>query len=183
MLDILQKKFEFTDYQIAQLKYLAIMTFSELSKFLLLGFFFRNDWRLYLYGISFLCLLRFSTGGFHCNTYIGCFLTTLLFLFLSLKVLPIISVPLFCMYILLILCAYINLSIGPISSDKRLPQNAKTKKRLANQSFFIIIVHLFFVIFHQSHYVTVGSWIIIIHTIQLIFAKLFQSKEVLYEKS
>ena len=182
MFHFLQKKFEFSDYQTAQLRYLFLTVVSELSKFLILAILFRNDIKTFVYGILFLCILRFSTGGFHCNTYIGCFFTTLAFLIVSLKVLPLIPVPIFLMYIILILCAYTNLTIGPVSSDKRLPQTDKTKKRLANQSFLIIVIHLFFQIFHQSPLITVGSWIIVIHTLQLMFAKLLQVKEVSYEK-
>lgn len=180
----IQQKFDFSDYQIAQLKYLWITTLSELSKFILLGIIFRNDFKIYLYSICLLCILRFSTGGFHCDTYLGCFFTTLTFLIISLKVLPLIVLPTYIILLFLIFCAIINLVIGPISSDKRLPQTQKTKKRLAYQSFFIILFHLFLNTIIMSPTIIVGSWIIILHTLQLILAKFQKIKRrVAYEKS
>lgn len=166
----LQTLFSFSDYQIAQLKYLLFTILSESTKFIILGFIFKNNFISFLYSIILLSALRLTTGGLHCASYLSCFVTTLFFLFMSLYILPLIKLPLFVISLLLCICALTNFIIGPISSERRLPLNATTKKRLAYQSLFIIFIHLILLLYFKNNLLIIGNWLVISHTLQLIIA-------------
>lgn len=172
----IQALFSFSDYQIAQLKYLFFTLLSESTKFIILGFIFKNNFISFLYSIMLFSVLRLTTGGLHCASYIGCFITTFFFLFISIYMLPLIKIPVFVTTLLLCICALINFTIGPISSKKHLPLNSTTKKRLSYQSVFIICLHLILQLCIKSNLLIIGGWLIILHTSQLIIA--FLQKEV-----
>ena len=75
--------------------------------------------------------------------------------------------------ILLILCAVIDYSIGPVTSDVHLPLTEKVKQRgrictVITISFFFILMY----IIPENLYAITGFWIIISHTLQLIAAKI-----------
>lgn len=168
----IQALFSFSDYQIAQLKYLLFTLLSESTKFIILGFIFKNNFISFLYSIILFSVLRLTTGGLHCTSYIGCLITTFFFLFISIYMLPLIKLPIFIISLFLCICALINFTIGPISSKKRLPLNSTTKKRLAYRSVFIIFLHLILLLCFKSKLLIIGSWLIILHTLQLIIANL-----------
>lgn len=168
----IQALFSFSDYQIAQLKYLLFTLLSESTKFIILGFIFKNNFISFLYSIILFSVLRLTTGGLHCASYLGCFITTFFFLFMSLYILPLIKLPTFVISLILCICALVNFIIGPISSEKRLPLSATTKKRLAYRSVFIIFLHLILLLCFKNKLLIIGSWLIILHTTQLIIANL-----------
>ena len=60
MFVLIQKKYDFTDYQIAQLKYTFTVLFSEISKFAIMTFLFRNHIAMYLYAAVLLGALHIS---------------------------------------------------------------------------------------------------------------------------
>lgn len=172
MLTLIQKKYDFTDYQIAQLKYTFTILFSELSKFLIISFFFRDCLALYLYAAVLLGILRISTGGLHAKTYWGCLLMSLLFFYASIYLLPQISIPKILMEVLLLGCAASFLVIGPVPSVYRTMPTDRTKKRLITQSLITVSVQfVLFWLFNNKVFV-VGSWIIILQTIQLVMARI-----------
>lgn len=84
--------YAFTDYQTAQLQHLVKIFLSEFSKLIFLGIFFKNKLDIFLIGIGILLLLRTSTGGLHCKTYLSCFLFSFLFMSLSIQILPLINI-------------------------------------------------------------------------------------------
>ena len=171
MFTYLKQELNFSDYQIAQLKYFFLTLLSEISKLILMALLFRSQLGNYFYCIIILSALRLSTGGVHCNTYIGCFLTTLGFVWVTLQVtshIPLATLP---VIILLLLCAILNGIIGPISSPNHLPLNPAVKKRSAYQAVVIIILHIIlFYNFNNYYLFHIGAWVIILHTLQLIIA-------------
>lgn len=173
----LKNKFQFSDYQVAQLKYLFLTIISETSKLLIMGLIFRKESAAFLYGIVLFSALRLSTGGLHCKTYLGCFFTTFAFLFLAIRILPLTNISLLVMSLILCSCGFINFIIGPITSEKRLPLKSAQKKRLAYQSILIIFIHMCLFIYCNNELLKVGSWLIILHTLQLIISK-YKEKEV-----
>lgn len=170
MFNKIQTLFSFSDYQIAQLKYLFFTFLSESSKLIILGLIFKNNFISFLYSIMLFSVLRLTTGGLHCASYIGCLITTFFFLFISIYILPSVKLSIFAMSLLLSICILINFTIGPISSSKRLSLNSRTKKRLAYQSVFVIGLHLILLLYFKSNLLIIGSWLIILHTSQLIIA-------------
>ena len=130
MFTLIQKRYDFTNYQIAQLKYTFTILFSELSKFVLISFFYRNQLGVYLYALILLSVLRLSTGGLHAKTYWGCFLMSFIFFWLAIKLLPQIDVPKVVMVILIISGMAAIYRIGPVASVFRMQPEGIMKKRL-----------------------------------------------------
>ena len=90
MREFLKTQYEFSDFQIEQLKYTWKMLASEFSKLIIMGILFHNILGIYAFAVVIMLLLRFSTGGLHCNTYLSCFLVSFAYMFLALAVLPVI---------------------------------------------------------------------------------------------
>lgn len=172
MHDFLKEQYQFSDYQIALLEFFGKTVSSEISKLLIMGFIFRDVLGLYLFAVTVMSLLRISTGGFHCNTYFSCLFFSIGYMFTSMMLLPLIPVNKLLQMILLFACILINYYIGPITSEKHCPITAQTVKRVRIQSFIIIFFYLTLTyIVPESPYITVGFWVIIMHTLQLFVAR------------
>lgn len=178
MLNHIQNKYNFTNYQIEQLKYLYIMCLSEISKFIILSFIFKEDISLYLFSIFILCCLRTSTGGLHCKTYFSCLMITFLFLYTGMILLPKIHLPLLYQCFLLIICTLINYIIGPVTACGH-PKLALSDIKKSKQKVFICInlYIILFCIIPANRFMQSGFWIIILHTLQLSAAKKYQKEE------
>ena len=68
----LKIRYGLTDYQIALLRYLLFTFLSESSKLFFILFLYRRHLALCIATLLFLCCIRRTAGGFHCNTYAGC---------------------------------------------------------------------------------------------------------------
>lgn len=176
MFTLIQKKYGFTDYQIAQLKYTFTILFSELSKFVVISFLFRNCFALYLYAAVLLGILRISTGGLHAKTYWGCFLMSLTFFCASIYLLPQIAISTICMSVLILGCMTAICLIGPIPSVYRTPPTDSMKKRLVAQSLIIVFIQLNLSWFFDNEIFVVGNWVVILQTIQLFAAKIYHMR-------
>lgn len=68
----LQTNYHYTDYQIKVMDYFIKTCLSEISKFILMGFFFSyfSAFSHYLYATLILWILRFCSGGLHCKCII-----------------------------------------------------------------------------------------------------------------
>ena len=126
----IQIKYDFTDYQMAQLRFFTVTLLSELSKFLIIGLFFIYDIRLYLWTIVVFQIVRSTTGGIHCRTYAGCLLLSLAFMVIIIKVLPLFTPVLFARILMLVICAAVSFIIGPVTSAKHLKLSNNTRFRL-----------------------------------------------------
>ena len=173
MFALIQKRYGFTDYQIAQLKYTFTILFSESSKFVMIALFYRNCFSVYLYAAILLSILRLSTGGLHVKTYWGCFAASFAFFYAAIRILPEFHIPKVVLSVLIIGCMIAIYLIGPVASIFRTQPEGNTKKRLVAQSLIVISIHLILFCMFDSIYFTVGSWIIILQSMQLIAAKFF----------
>lgn len=173
MLTYIQKKFDFSDYQIAQLRYFFLTFFGELSKLVMLGFLFRKHLLLFIWAVFILHLTRSSLGGMHCKTYWGCFFMSLMYLTLAIEVLPRISVNKFFQMTALIVCIMVSHHIGPITSKLHpvLSERVCTKLKIKICVIFFIYYILLYIM-PENQYITVGFWVIILNTIQLVAAQL-----------
>ncbi len=177
MFAFIQKRYGFTDYQIAQLKYTFTILFSELSKLVLISFFYHNQIGTYFYALVLLSFLRLSTGGLHAKTYWGCFFMSFIFFCLAINLLPFINIPKAAIAVFIIACMAVIYFTGPVASVFRTQPEGSMKKRLIAQSLIVIFIHLILFCTFDSKLLTVGSWIIILQTGQLIVAKFCIHKE------
>lgn len=169
---ILKKKYQLSNYQIAQLTFLFKTLFSEFSKILIMGIIFYKNFPLYIFALIIMLILRCSTGGIHFYTYTNCFIASLAFLILAVIVFPKISLPLYIQIFLLIICILICHSIGPIPSKYRPAYTDHFEQKCkVTISIFIFFYVLFLYIIPNSKYSITGFWIIILHSLQLILAK------------
>lgn len=173
MTEWLKSNYQFSDYQVAQLGYLAKTVFGELSKLIVLGIIFHKEPALFWPGLITMLLLRVSTGGLHCKTYFTCFLASFLYMVTALKLLPLIPVSKPLQQVLLFACMLINYKIGPVTSDIHLPLDEKQIKKGRLRACIIII--FFFILTYiipENRSLLICFWIIILHTLQLIAAKI-----------
>ncbi|MBD5492651.1 MAG: hypothetical protein HDR16_11225 [Lachnospiraceae bacterium] len=170
----LRDTYELSNYQIAQIAFLFKTIFSEVSKILIMGFLFHGKLPLYIFALFVMIVLRSLMGGLHFYTYLKCLLASTLYLGLSIYVLPNISIALYLQVILLLLSVLICNSIGPITSIYR-PEACKRHftqyKRLVT-AFILLYTLVLCVMPENNPYLCVGFWVITLHSLQLIIAKI-----------
>ncbi len=178
MKEFLKSNYQFTNYQIAQLEYFFKTVFSELSKIIIMGILFHRDFVTYLVALLALCLLRTSTGGLHCKTYLRCLAASITYMFLALKLLPLIPITFMLQIIGMILCIPVNYFIGPVTSDVHGPlsETVIKKSKIKSALFIFLFTVIMIIVPENQHFVSV-FWITIIHTLQLIIAKIRKMKK------
>ncbi len=178
MKEFLKSHYQFTNYQVAQLEYFFKTVFSEISKILIMGFLFHKELSIYCIAMLALCLLRTSTGGLHCKTYLRCLIASTTYMFLAIKVLPLISVIPFFKIVWMLLCIPVNYYVGPVTSDVRGPLSETViKKSRIKAAVFILLFTVIMIVTPDNRYMIPVFWITIIHTMQLIIAKIRKIKK------
>lgn len=185
LLSKLQKMYYYTDYEMAIIKYSITALFSELSKIILLIVTYAILGKLDLFIAFFilLILLRINGGGYHCKHYTTCLLLTFIFSVAAIIFLPLIYIPYNSIILVtLTMCLFITYYIGPIPSPFRPEPDNRLIKQCNNKCFlaiffFIIIVSIFNSNEILRPYLIVGFWTIILHTSQLIIAKILRKGE------
>lgn len=178
----IQVMYGYTDYEMAIIKYSVTVLFSELSKILILGILFAIIGKLDLFiaSSSLLILLRLNGGGYHCKHYTTCLLLTALVLSAAIVFLPLITIPNYSIVLItLTLCLFVTYYIGPVPSPFRPEPDHLLIKQCNNKSFLIIFFFIIIVSIFNSNvlfkpYIIVGYWTIILHTLQLIIAKILR---------
>lgn len=184
MLVLIQKKYGFTDFQIAQLRYFFLTVFGELSKLIIMGFLFREKIGLFIWAVFILRLTRSASGGLHCKTYWGCFFLSLLYMFSAIELLPLVPVNKFQQMSGLLICIVLSHHIGPITSALHPVLSDEISLKLKNKLIIVIFIfYLLLFIMPQNPYMTVGFWVIILNTLQLTVAKLFIKGESLWKNT
>lgn len=174
----LKKKYQLSNYQIAQIAFLFKTLFSELSKMLIMGILFHNQLTLYLFVLFVMLFLRCSTGGLHFYTYWGCLVSSITFVGLALLILPRITLPIYVQLLLLLICIFVCNFVGPVVSKYRPTPSKELYARGKNTTcMFIFIYSLVLYIIPGNAYITVGFWTIILHSLQLIAAKIRKKGE------
>lgn len=169
----LKETYHLSNYQIAQLVFLFKTILSELSKILIMGILFHNYLGAYLFALFIMLFLRCSTGGLHFYTYIGCLTTSILYMWLALLVLPRLSLPTYMQLLFLLICIFICYLIGPIVSKYRPTPSEHLFVHGRNTTcIFIFIYALTLYIIPENPLLKVGFWTIILHSLQLIIAKI-----------
>ena len=141
-----------SSYQIAQIFFLFKTLGSEFSKMLIMGILFHDRFLEYLFALGIMLCLRCSTGGLHFYTYFGCLATSILYLWLSLYIMPLFTAPVYVYLIILTLCVLICYFIGPVTSKYRPPSTPEKDKGC--RTFicgFIFIYALFLYIIPENN--------------------------------
>lgn len=169
----LKEKYQLSNYQIAQIGFLFKTLFSELSKMVIMGIIFHNQLALYLFALFVMLFLRCSTGGLHFYTYLGCLGSSIAYVGLALLVLPLIKLSTHMQLLLLLICILVCNVVGPVVSKYRpTPSKELYSRGKKTTCMFIFIYSLALYIIPENAFLTVGFWIIILHSLQLIVAKI-----------
>ncbi len=171
----LKETYHLTGYQAAQVIFLFKSLFSEFSKMLIMGVLFHKHLPEYFFALFVMLFLRCTTGGIHFYTYWGCLLMSVSYVGLSILVLPWIPVALPIKIILLIGAMITCFIIGPIASKYRpeAPKKQINRFRFISAGF-ILLYTIFMIIFPQADILNIGFWVIIMHSLQLIVAKILK---------
>lgn len=175
----------FSHYEIAQIRYFIMSILSELSKLLLIGFFFFLLHRLTLFMTAaiVLCLLRITTGGVHFRHYVSCLAMSFLIFFIGICVLQPVCLAKPAQLFLLLCCVLINYCCAPVVSCFRpIPDGIKVWHAKIRSFWLITWFSVLLFVFPQNQYINIGFWMIILQTIQLFAAKL-QKRRIKYEAS
>jgi len=174
----IQTKYGLSNYQIAQLTFLYKSISSELSKILIMSIIFYNKLSIFVFLLFIMCLLRSFSGGLHFYTYAKCLAASTMYIGIVIYFLSNIVLPLYLQILLLMICilsCYIN---GPILSKYR--TNFPKKQLYFGRNFtclFIFIYTIIIFIIPYNPYFTIGTWMIILHSLQLFAAKISKKGE------
>lgn len=169
----LKNNYHLSSYQVAQIFFLFKTITSEISKMLIMGILFHNQLSFYFFALFIMVFLRSTTGGLHFYTYAGCLLTSTLYLWLTIYILPHIVITKYLQIAVLLLCILICNHIGPIVSKYRpdiCGERFAQCKRFITK--FIFLYALILYIIPENKYLYIGFWVIILHSLQLIVAKI-----------
>lgn len=163
----------------AKLNYFFSCIIYEGSKIILFLLFFALTQRLkgFLYSMIILLPLRIISGGLHFKHYLSCLAFSFGYFYLVNVLLsglmPSYSITL----VVLCICIFINYYIGPITSDSRPVLSAEDIKR-GKLHIVIATVYdtLLTALFYETELAPIGFWTIVLHSVQLIIAKLRKNR-------
>ena len=174
LLNKLNKDGYFTEIQMEQIKYSALVILGDASKFLILfvAFSLLGYWQEYVYAFVTTTLLRIHIGGKHYNTYLGCLLFSTGYF--SLLVFLTVLLPRHYYIYLLIVTIPIALVLILTSPRVSIKSGRNVKKNLSeikrNIIALIVVYLLLFIIIREPIFL-VGPFTIIFQTIQLLTMK------------
>ncbi|MPW24520.1 hypothetical protein GC105_01770 [Alkalibaculum sp. M08DMB] len=168
------KYYEFGPYEEEKLRYSLEVIIGEVSKCVILFFissFFYKQWEL-LYSMIALCTIRPFSGGLHFKTYWACLIFTGLFFGAIICFHN--TVPInYNFYTLSFVVALLAvLLLAPLTCEKR-PSYTK-EKRTKFKVTAIVILTFYFILFQITnglYFFTIGIWVMLFQSIQLILAK------------
>lgn len=169
----LKEKHHLSNYEIAQIEFLLKTISSELSKMIIMGILFHKHMVLYLFALCIMIYLRSTTGGLHFYTYIGCLTTSILYIGLATILLRNIVLPVYLQLTILFICILTCYWIGPMVSKYRQEPSPQKFCQCRNITCIGIFIYaLITYIMPENQFITVGFWIIILHSLQLLTAKI-----------
>lgn len=170
-----QASYNYSDYEIKLIRYFFLTMASEISKLIIIFTFFGCIGR---FSESLLCtaallILRMSGGGFHCEHYITCLLTSFLFVSSSVFLAEIILPPQTMIFAGMIFCIITAYKMVPVVSHHRPKPSQQLIKQSRTINFIFLLICLFAVtLFHTNHYMLIIFWLCMLHTVQLLITKI-----------
>lgn len=169
----IQSEYHYTDFEIAQIKYVVQIVLSESSKLLFLVLFFGIIGKSleFLITLAVLFPLRITCGGIHCKHYWSCFLTTFLFIVLCI-VLPQWGYPATTSALtILFICMLLHYRYAPVTSIFRpiLTHKKIYESKLKSFCYILIDSSIIFLV-EMNPYAGIIFWTIVLQTAQLIIA-------------
>lgn len=169
----LRKTYDLSSYQVAQIFFLFKTISTEISKMIIMAILFHDKIGLYLFALFIMVLIRSAMGGLHFYTYTRCLIGSAVYLWLSVYLLPYFTITKYLQMIALLLCILICNYIGPVTSKYRPKECEKHFKQCKKfVTLFIFAYSLILYIVPENTYLNVGFWVIILHSLQLIVAKI-----------
>lgn len=166
---------DLSTYDKAKLNYFFSCIVYEGSKIIVFLLFFVATQHLkgFLYSMLILLPLRIISGGLHFKHYVSCLAFSFGYFYLVniplINIIPDFRVTL----IVLCICILVNYQIGPITSDSRpnlTPEEIKRGRlRILVATAYDTILTL---LFYETPLAPIGFWTIILHSVQLVIAKL-----------
>lgn len=159
----------------ARLNYFFSCIIYEGSKIILFLLFFTLTKHIkgFLYSMLILLPLRIISGGLHFKYYTSCLAFS--FGYFYLVIIPLSDhMPAYSFtFVTLCICILINFYIGPVTSDSRPVLSAEDMKR-GKLHIFIATVYdtLLTMLLYDTELAPIGFWTIVLHSVQLIIAKL-----------
>ncbi len=176
---ILKEKYGLSSYQAAQVSFVCRTLGSEFSKLLIMGILFHNRLSCYFFSLLVMLVLRCLMGGLHFYTYWKCLASSILYLICAIYILPNINIPLYLHVIALAASIGVCYLIGPVTSKYRPDACRKHFKRnTCLACWFIFFYALFMYIIPENSYSIIGFWVIILHSLQLLAAKIYERRQI-----
>lgn len=141
-LEQIQSSYHFTDLEMKRLKYTLKAISSELVKTLALSVLFFKLGHLpeFIIGVFILITIRCNSGGLHMEHFVTCLLFTLIFMLLSVILLPaFVPVPYPARPFLLALCILATFLTAPVASKKKAPSRTRGQTPVPQQGNCVII--------------------------------------------
>lgn len=166
-------------YKAAIKKYLLQCLLTEGSKIILffIIFTFFGVTVQYIIALLVLMMVRCNGGGLHCKHYISCFLLSLFVLAtciicgMHLPIQKFLAIP------VLIICSLLGYLAVPIVSSNRPEPDEQLIRQSKKRTTGIILIYCILICICPYHqYLNIGTWTIIIHILQLLFAKFLQRR-------
>lgn len=169
---------KYTNFEIQQIIYLVKTFSADISKSVLLAVLFHDHLGSFAVVMISLFLLRSNSGGLHFQTYLGCLAATTCYFVLAILLLPKIPISFSGKVLCMIVCMIVCDRTGPVVSKYRpplSPRQIEFRKNLTILLIFAFIIILYMIPEHP--YTVVGFWVIILHSCQLLVAKLIACKK------
>lgn len=177
--DFIDENMDISEWDKKLLLFSINCIFYDVSKLLLfiLIFFLLHRLDLFLFASVILLPLRMISGGLHFKHYSTCLFFSLGYFLIVTIPLAELSMPFGVMLPSLLLCMAINVALGPIRSASRppLPESEIIhckKKTLVATCYGILLIMLFY----RTKLAPVGYWTILLHSVQLIIARLLKKR-------
>lgn len=149
----------------------------DFSKFIIISIFFAfaGLFKEFLFASMISIPLRIYSGGLHFKHYLSCFLFSFGYFLLLVYGFSFISLPIYLSTILMVFCSIINFYLSPIQSASRPPLPIAELQRVKQKTVLIsLYCMLIILLFYHTPLASVGYWTILLHSMQLIIAKLIK---------
>ena len=138
---------------------------------LLAIFFLLKCFWAFLFALIMLLPLRSFSGGMHMKTNIGCFTYSLAFFFISIKLLPLLSIAIWQLISFLIASVLTIAVLSPVASFKRPIRTEKRRISLKTKTWICLAAEsaILIVLLEAAlkDYFVIGVWVVTLQAIQL----------------